>query len=84
MELEKAGMKAETEKLGIYSSVCNKKQTCGILGNIDESSGKKYYHLPGCISYTKVVITPERNEKVFCTENEAIKAGFSLAPDCVR
>lgn len=75
-EMDKAGQEAEDRD-------CDEKE-CGILGNIDESSGKKYYHLPGCPTYSRVKIDIERGEKKFCTEGEAKSAGFSLAPDCLR
>ena len=64
--------------------LCRDQETCGILGNIDESSGKKYYHVPGCPSYGRVKIDLERGEKKFCTELEAKRAGFVLAPDCTK
>ena len=71
--------------MGIYNDVClEKKDKCVILGNIDQSTGKKYYHLPNCYSYGKVKITSSRGEKVFCSEKEAEDEGFNLAPDCVR
>lgn len=81
-EMATAGRLADEQKLGIYS--CQKDSECGILGNIDESSGKKYYHLPGCPTYSRVKIDLERGEKKFCTEGEAKKAGFILAPDCTK
>lgn len=83
-EMETAGKKAEESRMGIYGGVCDKQASCGILGNIDESSGKKYYHLPQCPTYARVKIDPERGEKKFCTESEAKREGFVLAPDCVR
>lgn len=75
-EMEKAGQEAEDRG-------CDEKE-CGILGNIDESSGKKYYHLPVCPTYSRVKIDLTRGEKKFCTEGEAKRAGFTLAPDCLR
>lgn len=83
-ELAEAGELAEEQKLGVYGSACDKQASCGILGNIDESSGKKYYHIPGCPTFSRVKIDSDRGEKVFCTEGEARSAGFSLAPDCMR
>src|SRR3989344_499779 len=81
-ELELAGRAAEETGLGIYSGACDKNTTCVILGNIDESSGKKYYHVPGCPTYSRVRIDTERGEKKFCSEGEAKAQGFVLAPDC--
>lgn len=81
-EVEEAGIKAQEGREGIFGKVC--KVECSILGNIDQSSGKKYYHLPDCPSWGRVRISPERGERKFCTETEASKAGFSLAPDCLK
>ena len=82
VEMAAAGQLAEEQKLGIHN--CKKDTACEILGNIDESSGKKYYHFPQCPSYSKVKIDGERGEKKFCTEEEAKRAGFILTPDCLR
>ncbi|MFJ8261748.1 thermonuclease family protein [Rummeliibacillus sp. NPDC094406] len=46
---------------------------CKIKGNIN-SKGKKLYHLPGMNNYEEV-----KAEKMFCTEEEAQKAGFTKA-----
>jgi len=83
-EMEKAGEEAQEHKLGIFNGECDEQTTCGVLGNIDESSGKKYYHLFGCPTYSRVKIDTERGERKFCTEGEAKRAGFILAPDCLR
>lgn len=83
-ELIEAGKTAEEKSLGIFGAACNNQQTCSILGNIDQSTGKKYYHLPECSSYSKVKIDIKRGERVFCSEDQAKKAGFLLVPDCVR
>lgn len=48
-------------------------ETCNIKGNIN-SKGKKLYHLPGMNNYEAV-----KAEKMFCTEEEAQKAGFTKA-----
>ncbi len=53
---------------------------CTIKGNI--SNGEKIYHLSGCKSYTKTVITPATGERWFCTEEEARAAGWRKAKDC--
>lgn len=46
---------------------------CKIKGNIN-SKGKKLYHLPGTNNYEAV-----KPERIFCTEEEAKKAGFTKA-----
>ncbi|MBI2028840.1 hypothetical protein HYT02_00275 [Candidatus Gottesmanbacteria bacterium] len=42
----------------------------------------KFYHLPGCLHYDKVVIEQDIGEGFFCTEEEAIEAGFQKASGC--
>ena len=48
---------------------------CRIKGNIN-SSGEKIYHVPGGKFYDNTVIEPEKGERWFCTEAEAIEAGW--------
>ena len=54
---------------------------CLIKGNIS-SSGEKIYHVPGCGSYEKTVIDEAKGERWFCTEAEALTAGFRKAKNC--
>lgn len=54
---------------------------CVIKGNIS-SSGEKIYHLPGCGSYAKTSIDEARGERWFCTEEEAVSAGWRKAKNC--
>jgi len=52
---------------------------CVIKGNI---STEKIYHLPGCDSYEKTVIDESAGERWFCTEEEALAAGWRKAKNC--
>lgn len=52
--------------------------TCVIKGNIS-SKGEKIYHVPGGGSYDVTVITPSKGERWFCTEQEAVAAGWRRA-----
>lgn len=54
--------------------------SCVIKGNI--SSGGKIYHLPGCGSYNNTIIVESDGERWFCTEEEAIAAGWRKALNC--
>lgn len=54
---------------------------CPIKGNIS-AKGEKIYHLPGCGSYGKTRIDPARGEQVFCSETEAVAAGWRKARNC--
>jgi len=48
---------------------------CLIKGNIS-SSGEKIYHMPGQQYYNKTQIDESKGERWFCTEDEAINAGW--------
>ena len=56
------------------------KPNCNIKGNISVSSGRKIYHVPGQEDYKNTIISPGKGEKYFCSEEEAIKAGWTKAP----
>lgn len=51
---------------------------CEIKGNISRG-GNKIYHRPGGAAYDGIVIQPERGERWFCSEEDAIRNGFRLA-----
>lgn len=48
---------------------------CLIKGNISYK-GEKIYHVPGQQYYDETIITPSKGERYFCTEAEAIAAGW--------
>lgn len=47
-----------------------------IKGNISLYTGERIYHLPWQKYYNNTVISPEYGERYFCTEEEAINAGW--------
>lgn len=47
-----------------------------IKGNISQTTGEKIYHVPGGQFYAKTVIDEAAGERWFCTEQEAIEAGW--------
>jgi endonuclease YncB( thermonuclease family) len=53
-------------------------QTCLIKGNIN-NKGELIYHVPGQRFYEQTIIDPAKGERMFCTENEAIAAGWRKA-----
>lgn len=57
------------------SNVSNNTANCQIKGNIN-SSGEHIYHLPGQRFYHRTQIDTSTGERWFCSENEAIKAGW--------
>lgn len=54
---------------------------CVIKGNISEAD-ERIYHLPACKSYTRTKIDVSAGEKWFCSEAEAVKAGWRKAENC--
>lgn len=53
---------------------------CDIKGNISINSGRKLYHLPGMEDYANTNIEAQHGERWFCSEAEAIAAGWQKAP----
>lgn len=49
-----------------------------IKGNI-ASDGRKLFHAPGMPNYSQVKIDEAAGERTFCTEQEAIDAGWTKA-----
>jgi len=96
-DFKNAQIVAEKNKLGLWSSnTCSgnttkavltdstqtsKGDSCTIKGNIS-SGGEKIYHMIGCGSYNKTVIDESKGEKWFCSEKEAIDAGWRKALNC--
>lgn len=83
-DLKKATEKAREEKKGIFSDSCtqivNKEKTsCNIKGN--DRNGKIYY-LPECGVYDNVTVQLYLGDRWFCTEKEAITAGFRKPGQC--
>ncbi|WP_292571355.1 hypothetical protein [Mesorhizobium sp.] len=52
---------------------------CSIKGNISVSTGERIYHVPGQEHYDETVITVSKGERWFCSELEAISAGWRKA-----
>ncbi len=51
---------------------------CPIKGRI--VSGRKYYVLPGTVDYRRARIRTRRGERWFCSEEEALAAGWARSP----
>ncbi len=48
---------------------------CSIKGNISPT-GERIYHLPSHFHYAKTQIDPRKGERMFCSESEALAAGW--------
>lgn len=81
--LESARDYAKQNKLGIYSDQCrgpSGQVGCEIKGNIRQ--GKKVYYTSSCFTYSQVIVDQSFGDQWFCSEKEAITAGFSFASSC--
>jgi len=92
-EFKQAQKEAETSRAGLWGNTCNGKNTpvitqtnessgsCTIKGNIN-SKKEKIYHVIGCGSYNQTVINESQGELWFCSEEEAVSAGWRKALNC--
>lgn len=55
--------------------------SCEIKGNIS-SKQEKIYHVQGCGSYNQTKIDEAAGERWFCSEQEAVDAGWRKAENC--
>lgn len=83
--LQKAGATAKTQKIGVFSSLCFQSSNpenpkCSIKGNVKD--GKKTYFFQGCGNYSTVGLALDEGDRWFCTEAEAVSAGFVKALNC--
>ena len=86
-KIKQAVKSARNKQLGIFSQTCSQTENvdntkCNIKGNIGKHDRKKYYHLPECAEYNRTIIELHLGEQWFCTEKEAIKAGYQKASYC--
>jgi len=98
MEFRQAEERARTSGTGLWaaatcggntessaitaSSQSDSMGTCTIKGNIT-AEGEKIYHTAVCSSYAKTVITETKGEQWFCSEAEAVAAGWRKAMNCL-
>ncbi|MCX7881322.1 MAG: thermonuclease family protein [Patescibacteria group bacterium] len=81
--LQKEEDLAKKLKRGIFSSLClSEKPGCLIKGNYREADNTRIYHTPDCYNYQKITIRPNSQDRWFCSEEEATKAGFIKSKDC--
>lgn len=53
--------------------------SCDIKGNISINTGERIYHVPGQEHYWETKISPQYGERWFCSEAEAMAAGWRKA-----
>lgn len=59
----------------LASGLATTDTACVIKGNISRT-GERIYHVPGQRDYDKTIITESKGERWFCTEAEAVAAGW--------
>ncbi|MBU1326682.1 thermonuclease family protein [Patescibacteria group bacterium] len=82
--MREAAAYARENKLGIYSPLCRQKTSptdCNIKGNLTDR--RPVYYLPSCKAYADTIIDLSFGDEWFCTEQEALAAGFTLSPTCL-
>ncbi|WP_245330998.1 thermonuclease family protein [Mesorhizobium sophorae] len=70
--------KAATAPIVPLVGVSSGSDGCNIKGNIN-SSGERIYHVPGQEHYDRTQITLSKGERWFCSEAEALAAGWRPA-----
>ncbi len=95
-ELKIAYNFAISRNLGLHSDVClsltppnflpseasAKEGPCSIKGYVDTKKPYKSYMTPDCRNYSQVKIDLSTDDQWFCTEQEALKAGFIRSNTC--
>lgn len=79
--------KAKKDKKGIYSEMCtqtvnNQNPKCLIKGNLLFGANTKIYRYPDCGQYGNTLVQLHLGDQWFCTEKEALSAGFTRGSDC--
>lgn len=84
--LKRTSQTAKAGRRGIYG-ICQStdipdKKGCIIKGNFDSNSDAKTYYTPDCAQYKFTVVEKDVGESWFCSEREALTAGFTKAKTC--
>ncbi len=66
------------------SSSSSSVASCIIKGNISSPKKEKIYHLQTCASYKQTIIDTAAGERWFCSEQEALAAGWRKALNCKK
>ena len=83
-DMRQAGAEAREKKLGVYG-LCRpetENQECLIKGNNREGYDTSIYKFPGCKSYNTTKVETDLGDRWFCSEEEAIEAGYVKGKDC--
>ncbi len=85
IRMNAANAYAHENSLGVYSTQCYQinppNSKCTIKGNIKEDKSKVYFR-DDCKNYNQTIVQKYKGEDWFCSEKEALKAGFSKSINC--
>lgn len=83
-DMRQAGAEAREKKLGVYDlcRVDEEDKECLIKGNNREGGDTSIYKFPGCKSYNTTEVDLDLGDRWFCSEEEAIEAGYVKGEDC--
>lgn len=83
-----ANQYARQNSLGIYSEKCSQvvppHLNCLIKGNLDQREKRKIYSFPGCSNYDFTIVEKFHGDQWFCTETEALQAGYVRSKNCPK
>jgi micrococcal nuclease len=83
VSLTNARDSAKAAQRGVWSELCQG-NGCKIKGNYRKDNNTYIYHLENCYNYDKIVVNEKEKDQWFCTEEEAIEAGFRKSEDCPK
>jgi len=85
--LVEAGKEARAKKKGIFSETCTQMENterpnCAIKGNRDMQKQTAIYFTSECRLYNLTIIQKYQGDEWFCSEKEAVGAGYKKAENC--
>ncbi len=72
----------QTHEVMTFPTVPAPTGNCKIKGNISYTTGEKIFHTSNCPDYSTTKINAAKGEKYFCSEAEALNAGWRKAKNC--
>ncbi len=80
---------AKEKGVGIFGEKCTQHENkvnpkCVIKGNIRIGGDGRQYRFPGCGEYNSTIIQLYMGDSWFCSEKEAVEAGFTKGSDCFK
>lgn len=85
-QMRLAGESARKKELGVFGKCVEKENLkqpkCIIKAQGSTNNAGDLYRFPGCGQYESTIVQTYLGDEWFCTEKEALKAGYTKASDC--